>query len=126
MPELPEVETVRRGLEPWLTGAKLSDVRLHRRNLRYDFPTDFAQRLDGAEVLRLERRAKYILAWLDTHERMPKKWPPLFGPRCATHSNGLGHPSRHDRPLPGRAPTLRWIEVTITPSKRTPNTGTFR
>ncbi|MEI9902790.1 MAG: bifunctional DNA-formamidopyrimidine glycosylase/DNA-(apurinic or apyrimidinic site) lyase [Asticcacaulis sp.] len=66
MPELPEVETVRRGLEPWLTGAKLSDVRLHRPNLRYDFPKDFAKRLEGAEVLRLERRAKYILAWLDT------------------------------------------------------------
>ncbi len=68
MPELPEVETVRRGLEPWLTGARLSDVRLHRRNLRYDFPKDFAARLDGARVLRLERRAKYILAWLDTHD----------------------------------------------------------
>ncbi len=68
MPELPEVETVRRGLEPWLAGAKLSDVRLHRKNLRYDFPRDFARRLDGAEVLQLERRAKYILAWLDTQE----------------------------------------------------------
>ena len=66
MPELPEVETVRRGLEPFLTGAKLSAVKLHRPNLRYDFPKDFAQRLEGAEVLRLERRAKYILAWLDT------------------------------------------------------------
>ena len=66
MPELPEVETVRRGLEPWLDGAQLSDVQLHRPNLRYDFPKDFAKRLDGARVLRLERRAKYILAWLDT------------------------------------------------------------
>lgn len=68
MPELPEVETVRRGLEPYLTGARLSDVRLHRANLRYDFPDRFAQRLDGATVLRLERRAKYILAFLDTQE----------------------------------------------------------
>ncbi len=68
MPELPEVETVRRGLEPWLDGAVLSDVRLHRRNLRYDFPKDFAKRLDSARVLRLERRAKYLLAWLDTQD----------------------------------------------------------
>ncbi len=68
MPELPEVETVRRGLEPWLDGAILSDVRLHRHNLRYDFPKDFARRLDGARVLRLERRAKYLLAWLDTQD----------------------------------------------------------
>ena len=68
MPELPEVETVRRGLEPHLVGARLSDIRLHRANLRYPFPDNFARRLDGAEVLRLERRAKYLLAWLDTQE----------------------------------------------------------
>lgn len=68
MPELPEVETVRRGLEPHLVGAKLGEVRLHRPNLRYPFPERFAERLNGAEVLRLERRAKYLLAWLDTQE----------------------------------------------------------
>jgi formamidopyrimidine-DNA glycosylase len=68
MPELPEVETVRRGLEPYLTGARLSDVRLHRANLRYAFPERFAERLNGATVLRLERRAKYILAFLDTQD----------------------------------------------------------
>ncbi len=66
MPELPEVETVRRGLLPYLEGAKLSEVTLHRANLRYPFPEHFAKRLDGATVLRLERRAKYLLAWLDT------------------------------------------------------------
>ncbi|MDI7775661.1 bifunctional DNA-formamidopyrimidine glycosylase/DNA-(apurinic or apyrimidinic site) lyase [Asticcacaulis sp. EMRT-3] len=66
MPELPEVETVRRGLAPVLEGAKLSDVRLFRAGLRYPFPTDFAERLNGASVVRLERRAKYLLAWLDT------------------------------------------------------------
>ncbi len=66
MPELPEVETVKRGLEPYLTDARLSDTRLHRANLRYDFPRDFARHLDGATVLRLERRAKYLLAHLDT------------------------------------------------------------
>ncbi len=68
MPELPEVETVRRGLAPYLEGARLSDVRLHRANLRYAFPDAFAQALDGATVIRLERRAKYLLAWLDTQK----------------------------------------------------------
>ncbi|MDV6331546.1 bifunctional DNA-formamidopyrimidine glycosylase/DNA-(apurinic or apyrimidinic site) lyase [Asticcacaulis sp. 201] len=68
MPELPEVETVRRGLAPHLESARLSEVRLHRANLRYPFPERFAQRLEGAGVLRLERRAKYLLAWLDTQD----------------------------------------------------------
>jgi formamidopyrimidine-DNA glycosylase len=68
MPELPEVETVRRGLEPHMQGAKLSDIRMHRANLRYPFPDQFAQRLEGAEVLRLERRAKYLLFYLDTQD----------------------------------------------------------
>jgi formamidopyrimidine-DNA glycosylase len=68
MPELPEVETVRRGLEPHLAGARLKGVRLHRANLRYDFPERFAERLEGAEVMRLERRAKYLLFYLDTQD----------------------------------------------------------
>lgn len=66
MPELPEVETVKRGLAPSLEGAALSNVRLNRPNLRYPFPNDFAERLNGATVLRLERRAKYLLAYMDT------------------------------------------------------------
>ena len=66
MPELPEVETVRLGLDPYLTGATLSHTRTNRSDLRYQFPKDFARRLDGATVLRLERRAKYLLAHLDT------------------------------------------------------------
>jgi len=66
MPELPEVETVRRGLAPFLESATLSDVRLHRANLRYAFPDQFADELNGAAVIKLERRAKYLLAWLDT------------------------------------------------------------
>lgn len=68
MPELPEVETVRRGLDPYLTDARLSDVRLNRANLRYPFPDRFVERLTGATVVSLERRAKYILAHLDTQD----------------------------------------------------------
>lgn len=66
MPELPEVETVRRGLEPHLTGARLVKVEQRRRDLRFPLPDRFAERLTGAGVEALERRAKYMLARLDT------------------------------------------------------------
>ena len=65
MPELPEVETVRRGLEPVLAGAGLVRVRANRPDLRFPLPDGFVQRLTGARILRLDRRAKYILAPLD-------------------------------------------------------------
>lgn len=68
MPELPEVETVRRGLEPVLAGARLSAVRQNRPDLRFPFPDRFAGRLDGATVLGLGRRAKYLLFPLSTGE----------------------------------------------------------
>ncbi len=65
MPELPEVETVRRGLEPVLAGARLARVERRRPDLRFPFPEGFVQRLTGARIERLERRAKYLLATLD-------------------------------------------------------------
>jgi formamidopyrimidine-DNA glycosylase len=65
LPELPEVETVRRGLEPVLSGARLARVRANRPDLRFPLPDGFVQRLTGATILRLDRRAKYILAPLD-------------------------------------------------------------
>ncbi len=65
MPELPEVETVRRGLEPVLSGARLARVRANRPDLRFPLPDGFVQRLTGARILRLDRRAKYLLAPLD-------------------------------------------------------------
>ena len=68
MPELPEVETVRRGLEPVLAGATLSDVRQNRADLRFPFPDRFADRLDGARVLTVNRRAKYLQMPLSTGE----------------------------------------------------------
>ena len=61
MPELPEVETVCRGLEPILLGATLKTVRLNRPNLRFPFPENFAATLEGQEVVAVRRRAKYIL-----------------------------------------------------------------
>ena len=70
MPELPEVETVRRGLEPHLAGARLVRVEQRRKDLRFPLPDGFARRLTGAKVERLERRAKYIQAHLDTGETL--------------------------------------------------------
>jgi len=68
MPELPEVETVRRGLEPVLVGRRIVRVKLARNDLRFPFPQDFAARLEGATVTALHRRAKYLLARLSTGE----------------------------------------------------------
>ncbi len=65
MPELPEVETVRRGLAPALVGATIARVELRRHDLRFPFPQRFAARLQGRRVLDLRRRAKYLIADLD-------------------------------------------------------------
>ncbi len=65
MPELPEVETVRRGLEAAMRGAQFSRVELRRRDLRFPFPKNFTAKLTGRKVENLRRRAKYILAELD-------------------------------------------------------------
>jgi formamidopyrimidine-DNA glycosylase len=64
MPELPEVEIVRRGLEPELVGCRFVRVETRRPNLRFPFPGRFARRLEGGSVVRLDRRAKYLLAHL--------------------------------------------------------------
>ena len=65
MPELPEVETVRRGLAPVLDGAQLVRVEARRPDLRFPFPEGFVQKLTGARIGALQRRAKYLLAPLD-------------------------------------------------------------
>jgi formamidopyrimidine-DNA glycosylase len=68
MPELPEVETVRRGLAPVMEGARFVEVLAHRGDLRWPLPKDFAQRLKGQTVSGLGRRAKYLLADLSSGE----------------------------------------------------------
>ncbi len=70
LPELPEVETVRRGLAPHLEGRRIQAVRLNRPDLRFPFPNRFVGRLTGASILPLERRAKYLLIPLDTDETL--------------------------------------------------------
>jgi formamidopyrimidine-DNA glycosylase len=62
MPELPEVEIVRRGLAPAMEGASFAAVTLNRKDLRFPFEPGFARRLKGQRVERLTRRAKYIVA----------------------------------------------------------------
>lgn len=80
MPELPEVETVRRGLEPHLVGQRITRAETRRADLRFPFPKQFAKRLTGRRVDALERRAKYLLARLDdgnvwiTHLGMTGRW----------------------------------------------------
>jgi formamidopyrimidine-DNA glycosylase len=68
MPELPEVETVRRGLEPAMVGARIERVEQRRPDLRFRFPKRFVARLTGQEVVGLGRRAKYLLADLSSGE----------------------------------------------------------
>ena len=62
MPELPEVETVRRGLQPVMEGSKILKVEARRKDLRFPFQKDFAARLTGQTVTGLGRRAKYLMA----------------------------------------------------------------
>src|SRR6201994_3831653 len=62
MPELPEVETVRRGLQPVMEGSKIVSAEARRKDLRFPFQKDFVARLTGQTVTGLGRRAKYLMA----------------------------------------------------------------
>lgn len=70
MPELPEVETVRRGLQPAMEGRRILAARANRPDLRFPFPARFETRLAGTRVERLDRRAKYLLARLGSGETL--------------------------------------------------------
>lgn len=70
MPELPEVETVRRGLTPVMEGKMILRADVNRPNLRWPFPDQMAERLTGKVIERLRRRSKYILADLDSGETL--------------------------------------------------------
>jgi len=90
MPELPEVETVRRGLAPVMEGARFRKVEARRGDLRWPLPKDFAQRLEGNRVNGLGRRAKYLLADLASgdvllmHLGMSGSFRVLHGSRAKT------------------------------------------
>jgi formamidopyrimidine-DNA glycosylase len=74
MPELPEVETVRRGLLPVLEGAVIDRAEVNRPDLRWPLPERMADRLAGRRVTALRRRSKYILADLDSGETLLSIW----------------------------------------------------
>src|SRR5690606_28202990 len=96
MPELPEVETVRRGLEPWLVKARIDHVTLLRANLRFPFPEGLAAALEGQSIASVGRRAKYLLIGLGngstllSHLGMTGSW------RFAEH--GIDKPPRYYEP----------------------------
>ncbi len=111
MPELPEVENVRIGLAPALTGARFSHVELRRSGLRYPFPPEFAERLTGRTVLSVDRRAKYLIVHLDGAEQLVvhlgMSGRLLLLPRCrgnagratnvaGTYVHELGRLAHHD------------------------------
>ena len=70
MPELPEVETVIRGLAPVIEGQKITKAAVNRPDLRWPFPENMAARLEGQCILKLRRRSKYILADLSSKETL--------------------------------------------------------
>jgi formamidopyrimidine-DNA glycosylase len=107
MPELPEVETVCRGLAPALLGARLVRVEQRRPDLRFPFPERFVDRLKGRRIEDLRRRAKYILATLDSgetllmHLGMTGRFsvvPPRSNSsaQLATFTHDAGHLAVHD------------------------------
>ena len=64
MPELPEVETSRRGIEPHIVGAKIKDVIIREHRLRWPIPKSLPEKIHGLKVLRVDRRGKYLLLQL--------------------------------------------------------------
>jgi formamidopyrimidine-DNA glycosylase len=100
MPELPEVETVRRGLEPVLVGNAFVRVEQRRPDLRFPLPKRFGMRLSGRTVEALDRRAKYLLARLDDGEVLVMHLG-MTG-RFSIDSNGAqpGKVARAQKPAP--------------------------
>jgi len=101
MPELPEVETVRRGLLPAMEDQVIREARVNRPDLRWPFPPRMAERLTGARVLGLRRRSKYILADLDRGETLLIHLGMSGRMRVSGEGLGLFHhahpaPEKHD------------------------------
>jgi formamidopyrimidine-DNA glycosylase len=97
MPELPEVETVRRGLEPVLVGNDFARVEQRRADLRFPLPRQFAERLAGRRVEALDRRAKYLLARLNDGEVLVMHLG-MTGRFSVHKANGAGARAKADIP----------------------------
>lgn len=96
MPELPEVETVRRGLAPWLEGARIEAVRLNRKDLRFPFPDGLKETLEGQSVTQVGRRAKYLLIGLSSGQTLLSHLGMTGSWRFAEH--GIDKPPRYYEP----------------------------
>lgn len=99
MPELPEVETVRRGLAPVMEGRAIAAAELRRPDLRWPFPERMAERLAGKRVLALRRRSKYLLADLSSGESLLVHLG--MSGRMLVSGDPLGA-FHHTRPTPGK------------------------
>jgi formamidopyrimidine-DNA glycosylase len=99
MPELPEVETVRRGLEPVMQGARFKMVEARRRDLRWPLPGDFAARLEGKTVTGLGRRAKYLMADLSSGEVLLMHLG-MSGSFRVSHDGGERRPGKYHHQPP--------------------------
>ena len=97
MPELPEVETVRRGLAPVMEGARITQVIARRGDLRFPLPEKFCQRLTGARVEALTRRGKYLTGALSTGETLIMHLG-MTGRFTILAGDGANHPGRFHRP----------------------------
>ena len=99
MPELPEVETVRRGLEPVLVGNAFTRVEQRRADLRFPLPENFGMRLSGRTIEALDRRAKYLLARLDDGEVLVMHLG-MTGRFRIDHANGKSTAAQAQRKVP--------------------------
>ena len=106
MPELPEVEIIRRGLAPAMEGASFAAVTLNRADLRFPFCADFVTQLLRKRVSRLSRRAKYILAVIR------KAWA------LARYASWHDGPVHHSAPGCGRTVKRPVPSITITTPTR--------
>lgn len=115
MPELPEVETVRRGLAPAMEGAVFAAVEARRPDLRIPLPADFVRRLVGATVLSLGRRGKYMTAALTTGETLIMHLG-MTGRFTIHEIDGARRPGNFDREL-GGAPRHDHVSFLMTGPK---------
>ena len=112
MPELPEVETVKRGLAPVMEGRVFTSVRLNRADIRFPFPENFIGRLEGVTLTRLGRRAKFLVAELSSGETLlmhlgmsgrfsieAGTWPADSGDTNPKHDHVIFTMSGKDAPL---------------------------
>lgn len=103
MPELPEVETVRRGLAPALEGARIIRADVRRPDLRFPFPDGLQTLLEGARITALTRRAKYLLIELDKGTTLIAHLGMSGSYRVETHSDHTLR-SQEERPLSDQQP----------------------